>query len=205
MRSRPALAPLALALVLAAGLVGCGSDDEPEPSDRVATEHNDHDVEFATGMIPHHAQALVMVDMTQGRDLDPEFEELTEAIRTAQGPEIEEMADWLVDWGEEVPETMRDHSRAGHGDTDMRESMEGLDHDMPGMMGPDDFEELDGSADDRFQEMWLTMMIEHHEGAIEMARTEQEQGRYGPAMALAESIEESQTEEITVMEEMLAS
>ncbi|WP_110180799.1 DUF305 domain-containing protein [Nocardioides solisilvae] len=213
-RRRPlaALAAPLLVLLLALVAAGCSGDDDDvvaEPSEGASeTDHNEADVAFAQEMIPHHAQALVMVDMAQGRTTDPEFEQLLEAIRAAQGPEIEEMADWLVEWGEEVPETMRDHARGGgHGgdDESMGERMEGLDHGMPGMMGPEELEELDASADDRFQDMWLTMMIDHHEGAIEMAQDLQQDGQYGPAIALAESIEESQTAEIAQMEEMLAS
>lgn len=211
-RKRRRISVLALPLVVLvalAGLTACSGDDVAEPTAGTSgTTHNAADVEFAQEMIPHHAQALVMVDMALGRTLDPEVEELMEAIRAAQGPEIEEMADWLVEWGEEVPATMRDHAHGGGHDRDeetMAERMEGLDHDMPGMMGPDELEELDGSADDRFQEMWLTMMIAHHEGAIEMAQRQQEDGQYGPAIALAESIETSQTEEIELMEELLGS
>ena len=76
------------------------------------TDHNDADVAFATDMIQHHAQALSMVDLTEGRTLDPEVKQLAEDIRATQAPEIEKMADWLQDWDEKVPATMRDHSNA---------------------------------------------------------------------------------------------
>ena len=72
------------------------------------TEHNDADVEFASNMLQHHAQALSMVDLTRGRTLDPEVQQLAEQIRDAQAPEIEIFTDWLTDWDEEVPETVRD-------------------------------------------------------------------------------------------------
>ena len=65
------------------------------------------------------------------------------------------------------------------------------------------FDDLEGASDAGFQERWLTMMIDHHEGAIEMARDEQDEGHFGPAIALAESIETSQAEEIELMEAML--
>ncbi|MGN6575348.1 MAG: DUF305 domain-containing protein, partial [Nocardioides sp.] len=71
-------------------LAACGDDGESEQAmaEQTATNgdvFNSADVEFATEMIPHHAQALVMVDMTRGRDLSPELQELTENIRAAQG------------------------------------------------------------------------------------------------------------------------
>ncbi|GGD09678.1 DUF305 domain-containing protein [Nocardioides daphniae] len=195
----------AAALTLALTLSACGGDDDS--GTRSATEHNDADVSFAQGMIPHHAQALSMVDMLQSRPLDPELETLAEQIRDAQGPEIELMADWLEEWDEEVPETMRDHVNSGHDmgqGSDIMEEMGPGHDDMPGMMSADDFEELEEARDDAFQEMWLRMMIEHHEGAIEMAETEQEEGRFEPAIDLAGEIVESQTAEIETMQEMLA-
>ncbi len=157
-------------------------------------------------MIPHHAQALVMVDLTRGRELSPEMTELTEAILAAQGPEIELMVDWLTDWGEPVPETMRDHANAGHG-TDGHD-MGGSDMgdagaEMPGMMTSEQLAELEAAAGQEFETTWLEMMIEHHQGAIDMARDEQRDGAHGPALELAESIETSQLAEIDHMEELL--
>lgn len=191
-----------LALVLTAG--GCGSDDAGSGSSLSATEHNEADVAFATDMIQHHAQALSMVDLTMGRPLDPEVEQLAEDIRAAQGPEIESMSDWLTAWGEEVPPTMRDHSHAGHDTDGMGESMEGMDNaEMPGMMSAEEMTALEEAPDAEFQSMWLEMMIEHHEGAIEMAEQQQDDGRYRPAVELAASIIEAQQAEIDAMESML--
>lgn len=192
----------ALLISLAPALAACGGD---EPTAGPAAERtaangdtfNDADVAFAADMIPHHADALVMVDMTQGRDLSPELAQLAEEIRDAQAPEIEQMADWLTAWGEEVPETSRDHVNS-HDMGDM-----GDDSDSPMAMDPDDMamlEETDGTA---FETMWLEMMIDHHEGAIEMAQSEQADGLFPDARGLAESIETSQTAEIDLMEGLL--
>ena len=98
-------------------LAGCGDDGETEAAQAEQTASNgevfnDADVDFATAMIPHHAQALVMVDLTLGRELSPEVQQLTEDIQAAQGPEIELMVDWLTQWDQPVPETMRDHTNA---------------------------------------------------------------------------------------------
>jgi uncharacterized protein (DUF305 family) len=204
----------ALFLTLAsAGLAGCGGNDNTSSGTPAAEHtapngdvHNDADIEFATEMIPHHADALVMVDMTQGRDLSPEFAQLTEDIREAQAPEIELMADWLTDWGEEVPETSRDHVNShmgdGNGDGDDDSGMgDGMGDGMG--MDPDDLAELRDSGASMFESMWMRMMIEHHEGAIEMAEDEQADGLFPDAIALAESIEASQTAEIELMEELI--
>ena len=201
------LGTLSLGLALALGATACGDDTEAARTVETSpTEHNDADVAFATDMIQHHAQALSMVDLTLDRPLDPEVQALAEDIRAAQAPEIETMADWLTDWDEPVPETMRDHANAGHDMGDMSETMDDMeDHgsDMPGMMSAEDMDALEGSADADFQQMWLEMMIEHHEGAVEMARAEQEGGRFEPAVDLAGQIADSQAEEIATMRELL--
>jgi uncharacterized protein (DUF305 family) len=195
-------------LVLAAAifaLAACGSNDsEPQATTQTAPdgdEFNDADVSFATDMIPHHAQALQMVDLTMGRSLDPEVAALAEEIRDAQAPEIETMTEWLTAWGEPIPETPRDHGNAGHDGTS---GMDMSGDEMPGMMSSDELAELEAASDAEFQDMWLTMMISHHEGAIEMAEAEQAEGTFEPAIELARSIETSQQQEIRHMEELLA-
>ena len=139
-----AFGAVALTVALSAGLTACGDDTEPAAKAEVSTtEHNDADVTFASDMITHHAQALSMVDLTLDRPLDPEAQALAEDIRAAQGPEIETMADWLTTWGEEVPETMRDHVNSGHDMGDMgsgmgsdSESDAGSMNSMEGMISP---------------------------------------------------------------------
>ena len=65
---------------------------------------------------------------------------------------------------------------------------------MPGMMSEQDLASLDSSVDADFEDRWLRMMIAHHEGAIEMARTEQSQGEYADATALADNIASDQAQ-----------
>lgn len=198
-------APKLAAVLTAAALTltACGgSGDQPSSSTTIpaSASFNDADVAFATDMIPHHAQALVMVDLTRGRTLDPEFEQLAQQILDAQGPEIEEMSGWLKDWDQPVPETQRDHVNAdeGHG-------MGGMDNqDMPGMMSADELTQLDGAQGMDFESMWLQMMIAHHEGAIEMAHTEQSDGEFPAARELAGKIIAAQEAEIAQMKTMLA-
>ncbi|MER6971257.1 DUF305 domain-containing protein [Nocardioides sp. NPDC000445] len=205
-RATWAAAGLAVLLTLSA----CGGNDEAEAPQKLSeTEHNKADVTFATDMIQHHAQALSMVDLTMDRNLEPEVQELADSIRAAQSPEIETMSGWLQEWGEEVPSTMRDHVNGGHDghgdgeDSSMSDSMEGMDDDMPGMMSAQDMDALEKASDAEFSDMWLTMMIEHHEGAIEMSETQQDEGRFKPAVDLAGTIIESQTAEIDTMEKLL--
>jgi uncharacterized protein (DUF305 family) len=76
---------------------------------------------------------------------------------------------------------------------------------MPGMMTEEEMADLAAAEGPAFEELWLEMMIEHHKGAIEMAQEEQEQGFFGPAKKLADSIEGSQQDEIDDMQDLLAS
>lgn len=203
-----ALSALALTFALGAGLTACGDDtsDVASKAEVSTTEHNDADVTFASDMITHHAQALSMVDLTLDRPLDPEVQALAEDIRDAQGPEIETMADWLTSWGEDVPETMRDHVNGGHDMDDMSDNMDDMGHnDMPGMMSAEDMDALENSSDTEFQDMWLEMMVEHHEGAVEMAQTEQEDGQFKDAVDLAGQVVKTQTAEIDTMQDLLGS
>lgn len=187
----------ALALVLALVVTGCSdTTDDTVRTSTSGKKFNSADVAFATDMIPHHAQALSMVDLTLGRDLDPAVESLAEEIRAGQTPEIEQMSDWLQDWDEPIPETMRDHANA-HG--------EGMDmgEEMPGMMSSEDIEQLEQARGPRFEQRWLEMMIEHHEGAVEMAQAEQDDGAHADAVKLAERVESTQTDQVDAMEQLL--
>lgn len=199
----------ATAAVFLLGLSACGdnsSDGNPQVEQTAPNGdvYNNADVDFATAMIPHHAQAMVMVDLTLGRDLSPEVQTLTDDIRAAQGPEIERMVDWLTVWDKPIPETMRDHAHADdHGMSGHDMDDDGTD--MPGMMTEQEMNELKAAPDQKFETMWLEMMIDHHTGAIEMAQEEQAEGTFQPAVKLAESIETSQQAEIDHMKQLLAS
>ncbi len=195
MRYTRALAAVAAALMLT--VAGCSSSSEPSSSGK---GYNDADVDFASDMIQHHAQALEMVDLTLGRDLDPQVAELTDQIRAAQTPEIEKMADWLVAWDKPVPETSRDHANAHAEDHGASAEM---DADMPGMMSADEMDALEKASGAEFQTMWLKMMIDHHEGAVEMAKAEVEEGESAKAVALAKDIISAQDDEISTMKDLL--
>ncbi|MFF0535188.1 DUF305 domain-containing protein [Streptomyces coelicoflavus] len=152
--------------------------------------HNAQDVAFAQGMIPHHRQALEMARLAADRSASAGVEDLAARIEKAQDPEITTMTGWLTAWGEEVPE-----------------SMPGMDHSahsgMPGMMGDEDMAKLKEASGREFDTMFLTMMVEHHEGAVEMAGTEKAKGRYAPAKDLADAIATAQNAEITEMNKLL--
>ena len=84
------------------------------------------------------------------------------------------------------------------------DDMSGVDdiEDMPGMMSEEDMQSLEDVSDAEFEALWLDMMIEHHEGAIELAQSEQDDGIFEPALSVAEDVISTQTDEISVMEDL---
>ncbi|SDO06623.1 Uncharacterized conserved protein, DUF305 family [Streptomyces sp. cf386] len=159
-----------------------------------AEAHNDQDVSFAQGMIPHHQQALEMAELAAGRASSAQVKDLAERVRKAQDPEIRTMSGWLKAWGEDVPSAApgMDHS-AGHSGGS----------GMAGMMDQEDMDKLSKASGKDFDTMFLTMMVEHHEGAVEMAETEKARGRYAPATDLADAVITAQTAEIEEMNKLL--
>jgi uncharacterized protein (DUF305 family) len=199
---RTALAATAgvAALVLAA----CGggghdmgsmdSDSSPSASASAkAGNNNDADVSFATDMIQHHRQAVEMADLAADRASSQEVKDLATKIEGAQDPEIKTMSGWLTSWGEEVPADMS--GMEGHDMGDMSS--------MPGMMSSEDMDKLEKASGAEFDKMFLEMMIKHHEGAVEMAETQKADGKYGPAVKLADDVITAQTAEIEQMNKML--
>lgn len=182
--ARP-LTVLALGLLLGV-LAGCGSD------------HDETDVRFAQQMIPHHAQAVEMAQIALDRADDPAVRELAGQVEAGQDPEIEIMTSWLEEWGEDVPHADgHDHGDSG-GD-----SSDGSHGDMAGMMTTEDLDGLRQASGAAFDRRWLELMIEHHEGAIEMAETEQSEGRDADAFALAARIASTQQSEVDRMQALL--
>jgi uncharacterized protein (DUF305 family) len=175
------------AITIGVGLTvtGCGSnDDDGGGGDQ--DQFNDVDVTFAQDMILHHQQAVMMSIVATDQASDPAVVRLAGEIQRAQEPEIDTMHGWLNEW-----------------DAEMSHSMEGMGHDMPGFMSEHDMSRLTSVSGRAFDQLFLTMMIEHHEGAIEMAQTEQAGGANPEAIALADDIEAAQSREIDQMREML--
>ncbi|WP_299039578.1 DUF305 domain-containing protein [uncultured Pseudokineococcus sp.] len=167
----------------------------------VAAEHNDADIAFAQQMIVHHRGALAMAQMADRRARSPQVQALAERITAAQGPEIDAMSSWLRTWGQEVPQGMSMDGMSTNG----MGGMGGMDHgtEMRGMMSSEQMDDLEGSSGAGFDRMWLSGMVAHHEGAVQMSRTEQDQGLNPQALALAEVIAADQAAEIDEMNQLL--
>lgn len=196
----------ALALVavpaLAISLAACGDDSgdakspaaghstpaSGAPSGGSQAKHNDQDVRFAQMMIPHHRQAIEMADLAAARAGSPEVKRLAADIEKAQDPEIKQLSAWLTGWGASVPSPGTGHM--GHGG-------------MDGMMTEQQMKELKDAEGAAFDQAFLQMMIEHHDGAVAMARTEQSAGRFPAAKKMASAIVTAQSAEITKMRKLL--
>ena len=199
-RSAAVAAAGVAALVLAAcggdgdGSAGHGDHNAPASSSASASasasqgQHNAADVAFAKGMIPHHRQAVEMAGLAPDRARSAEVRKLAADIKKAQGPEIKTLSGWLTSWGEEVPaEGAMDHSS----------------HGMGGMMTAEEMNRLEDASGKAFDTAFMEMMIKHHEGAVEMAETEQSDGAHGPAKKMAGEIITSQSAEIEQMNQLL--
>lgn len=202
MRKKSLLVAIVLA-VAAFTLTACGSNNDDDShgdmpgmgnsgpmssTDGMMSNFNDADVTFATDMITHHRQAVQMAQLAATRAESPEVKDLAARIEAAQAPEIQTMSGWLKDWGHSVPEDMEGMDMSGS---------------MPGMMSMQDMTMLQGLSGAKFDQKFLQMMIAHHQGAIEMARTEQSDGENSDTKALAAQIQQAQTSEITEMQGLL--
>ncbi|MDT0212501.1 DUF305 domain-containing protein [Rothia sp. ARF10] len=144
------------------------------------------DVMFAQMMIPRHEQAVEMADLALERPSSAEVTGLARKIKAAQGPEIATMQEWLREW--RAPAAADGSEHMGHGG---------------GMMSDADMGRLGAAQGAAFDRMWLTMMIEHHEGAVVMAKDVLGTTTNPDVKAMAQAIVDGQTEEIGTMRALL--
>jgi len=200
MRNRTRTFTLAGVLAGALVLTACGGSDDPTVAggDNGSTsaqqaQVNDADVDFASGMVPHHEQAVEMADMILDKDPSEPVRALAERIKAAQEPEIEELNSLLETFGEEPA----DGGHGGHGG-----GSDAGGHG--GMMSDEQMQELQDASGVEAERMFLTMMIEHHQGAIEAAETVIAKGESQPTIELATRIRDDQRAEIAEMEQLLS-
>jgi uncharacterized protein (DUF305 family) len=164
-RARASRSALAIA-ALAAMLAGCSTATATSRQDidlsPVATlPHTEADVHFMSGMIPHHAQAVIIAGWAESHGARNDVRILAERIVIGQRDEIALMQNWLRDRSEPVPAADATH---------LRMTMNGMEHDMimPGMLSAEELAQLDRAGGSDFDRLFLTYMIRHHEGAITM-------------------------------------
>ncbi|MGW5968621.1 DUF305 domain-containing protein [Streptomyces sp. NPDC055186] len=151
---------------------------------------NSADVSYTRMMIEHHSQALEMTELVPDRAESPKIVKLAERITAAQQPEIKAMEGWLTT----------------HGKTEKAEKSDEHDHDhaaMPGMATPAQLKNLRAAEGKAFDQLFLTLMITHHEGAITMATDVKAQGNNIQIEEMADDVVAQQTSEITRMRDLL--
>ena len=158
------------------------------------------DVHFMTGMIGHHSQALVMSALAPTHGASPAVQTLAARIINAQNDEIALMEQWLRDRGQAVPEVHIDG---------LNLMIHGADHalHMPGMLSAEQLKQLDQARGTAFDHMFLTFMIQHHQGAITMVHelfATDGAGQDDLAFKIASDVQVDQATEIDRMELMLA-
>ncbi len=190
---------IALALITpVAGVAQQGPDPRPRP-DLVRGPYNQADVTFMQGMIPHHAQAVLIAKMATTHGARGDVRILCERILVAQSDEITLMRNWLRDRGQVVPAADATHHK---------HTMNGVAHDMlmPGMLTPDEMAGLDKARGPEWDRLFLAGMIKHHEGALSMVDEVFE--AYGALQdddmfKFASDVYADQTTEIDFMQKML--
>ena len=143
-------------------IVRPGAPGEPsqviDPAEASALPHPTFtaaDVTFMQGMIGHHAQAVEMVELLKSRTASEDMKKLGQRIEVSQRDEIGMMRQWLASRGAEVP------GEHAHHDPAMR---------MPGMLTPQEMNQLAAAKGEAFDKLFLEGMIKHHEGALTMVR-----------------------------------
>jgi uncharacterized protein (DUF305 family) len=192
-------APLFAVLgVVALAAVACGNtgtdtgSSATGPSSTAPAEagHNQADVEFLQGMIPHHEQAVVMSNLALERSQNPRVLALAEQIKAAQQPEIDQMNGLLAGWGVEAP-------GGGH------EGGHGSGGAHPGMLSDDELAQLQAAGGTEFDRRFLEGMIDHHRGAVTVSQAQLAEGQAPEAKELAQAIIDAQEAEIAEMERIL--
>ncbi|MGW7356741.1 DUF305 domain-containing protein [Streptomyces sp. NPDC054802] len=145
---------------------------------------NSADFGYARMMIEHHEQALVMTALVPERAESAQVKRLAERIAAAQRPEIDAMRGWLTNNG-------GDKGTGGH------------DHGaMPGMATDAQLKQLRAADGRAFDELFLKLMITHHQGAVTMAAEVLSDGNNVQVEEMANDVIAQQTAEIGRMRDM---
>jgi uncharacterized protein (DUF305 family) len=186
--------PWIFGAALAAGIPATPAAAQAPPERRGYTAE---DVEFMSGMIYHHAQAVLIAGWAPTHGASPSVRTLCERIVAAQIDEIALLSRWLATRHEAVPWPDPDHMM-----------MPGMDstHVMPGMLTAEQLAQLDRARGQDFDVLFLRLMIQHHEGAITMVNQlfAAGAGEENPVYKMASSVFADQTTEIERMQRMLA-
>ncbi|HJU65134.1 MAG TPA: DUF305 domain-containing protein [Gemmatimonadaceae bacterium] len=169
-------------------------------ADSARIPYTEADVRFMSGMIGHHAQAILIARWAPTHDASRQLQVLAERVINAQQDEIALMQTWLRDRRQPVPEpriegTMVTMSGSEHA------------HHMPGMLTAEQLAQLNAARGKEFDRLFLTFMIQHHQGAVQMVNelvSSQGAALDNTVFKLASDISADQSSEIERMQRMLA-
>ncbi|MDA1082585.1 MAG: DUF305 domain-containing protein [Gemmatimonadetes bacterium] len=181
------------------GVMGSAAAISRARADSVRYPYTRADIDFMSGMISHHAQAIVMGRWGPSHGASPALIRLTERIINAQTDEIGLMGRWLSDRNQPVPEA----NPAG-----MKMQMGGMEHMMlmPGMLTDAQMQELDAARGEAFDATFLKYMIQHHRGAVAMVNelfSHRGAGQDESVFKFANDVEVDQSTEINRMIQMM--
>jgi uncharacterized protein (DUF305 family) len=170
-------------------------------TDSIRRPYTAADVNFMSGMIHHHAQAIVMSRWAASHGASPAVQRLADRIINAQQDEILTMQSWLRDRRQPVPDATA---------TGMKMNMGGMEHEMlmPGMLTDAQMKQLDAARGAEFDRLFLTYMIQHHKGAVSMVKELFDSygaGQDEIVFKFASDVNVDQTTEIARMEKLLVS
>jgi uncharacterized protein (DUF305 family) len=175
------------------------------------------DVDFMTGMIHHHAQAIEMARLAPGNEASATVGVLAARIINAQVDEIRIMQRWLGDRNLPTPDVdfasgrmageadTGGHGHAGHGGHGAH--LGHGDDAMPGMISPERMAELAEARGTDFDRLFLTLMIEHHRGAVTMVHElfdSDGAAQDDEVFRFASDVQVDQLTEVARMEQMLS-
>jgi uncharacterized protein (DUF305 family) len=183
--------------VLAALAWSPAAGQAPAAADSAPRDYTAADVRFMTGMIHHHAQAVLIAGWAPSHDASSSLRALCERIVVGQGDEIALMQRWLRDRHEVLPDLNASHAMMPEMDPAAM---------MPGMLTGEQLAQLDRARGREFDRLFLTYMIQHHRGAITMVNQlfGQGAGEQERVYRFASDVFADQTTEIARMQKMLA-
>lgn len=192
-RPLPRLLAASLAIFLCGSATRATAQNAPDTG---RFRYNAADVDFMSGMIHHHAQAVLMAGWAESHGASPAVHALCDRIVVAQRDEIALMQRWLRDRNQPVPEA-----------DPMHDVMPVMEHLMPGMLTGPQLAKLDSARGPEFDRLFLTDMIRHHQGAIAMVNqllASQGAGEEETVFRFSSDVYADQTTEIARMQRMLA-
>ncbi|MEM7004547.1 MAG: DUF305 domain-containing protein [Pseudomonadota bacterium] len=172
-----------------------------------ASSFSPDDVRFMRNMIPHHGQAIEMANLVEGRTAAEGIVTIAGKIKATQSDEIDFMRGWLAARGQGNAKTEGSDGHNAHG---QQGGHSGLSEEMMSAMGMASMAqmaELEASEGVGFDQLFLTLMIRHHEGAVDMVTEllEKPGSAYDPVLLdFTTDITNDQTREIEQMSAMLA-